>query len=421
MMAKLQAVATRTAGAASGALSNRSSRDKGTAVSTPLAEPVAPSSTSTPGQPKPKSTTEDVKGADQPVVPSAEWSPSPIPSEGGLRSALVGVKSRVPAGLMDIALGEAKRHAKNLIISKLALVGVVGVVVVAGVVLIVRQVKSKPASTVADRVTAALPAPSVNSVNPPTKAPNDTAALLAAKLFAAEQCMASGDLACATSAADQVLRLEPQNIAAIGMKRRLAIQTQEQAKARAPAETEASALATAPVPVQTQVQTQVPALLPSAILTAPSATISIPIGGAMAQDPRSGCRVWKPSLVPNDAVTWSGQCVGGLAEGPGIAQWTADGKSTLTYEGTFRSGMLQGRGRMIAAGGDRYEGDYRDGKREGRGAYIAGTGERYDGEFKDNRRDGQGVITRADGTRVEGMFKDGKPLSLSPSPSLLAR
>lgn len=140
---------------------------------------------------------------------------------------------------------------------------------------------------------------------------------------------------------------------------------------------------------------------------APSTAIPIPTV-AMAQDRRTGCHVWKPSIASNDAVTWSGNCVSGFAEGLGTAQWMADGKNTLTYEGTFRSGLLQGRGKMTAAGGDRYEGDYRDGKREGRGVYISGTGDRYDGEFRDNKRDGRGTLIRADGIRVEGNFMDGK-------------
>ena len=128
----------------------------------------------------------------------------------------------------------------------------------------------------------------------------------------------------------------------------------------------------------------------------------------MAKDTRTGCSVSKPSLAANEVVTWSGQCLGGFANGPGAAQWMADGKPTLTYEGSFRSGMLQGHGKMTAAGGDRYEGNYRDGMRDGRGTYVAATGERYDGDFKDNRRDGRGVVTRADGIRVEGIFKEGK-------------
>ena len=132
---------------------------------------------------------------------------------------------------------------------------------------------------------------------------------------------------------------------------------------------------------------------------------------AMAQDQSSGCRIWKPNLAPSDAVTWSGACVVGLAEGHGTAKWTAAGQNTLTYEGTFRSGLLQGRGKMTAAGGDSYKGEYREGRREGRGVYISSNGDRYEGDFRNNKREGSGMLTRADGTRAKGHFIDGKPVA----------
>ncbi len=140
-------------------------------------------------------------------------------------------------------------------------------------------------------------------------------------------------------------------------------------------------------------------------------TTGLPASGVviMARDPNTGCQVWKPSLTPNEAVTWSGPCVNGFAEGTGTASWTVDGRLALTYEGRFRSGVLQGVGRMIGAGGDRFEGAYRDGKREGYGVYASATGERYEGEFKGNRRHGRGTLIHADGSRVEGTFVDGNP------------
>ena len=134
-----------------------------------------------------------------------------------------------------------------------------------------------------------------------------------------------------------------------------------------------------------------------------------PVG--MARDARSGCFVWKPSLQPNEAVRWTGACANSLAEGQGKAEWLAGGAPTLMYEGTFRGGMMQGFGRMSAAGGDRYEGEYRDGKRDGRGTYIAASGERYDGSWKDNHRNGQGILVRTDGSRIEGQFRDGDPVA----------
>ena len=203
-------------------------------------------------------------------------------------------------------------------------------------------------------------------------------------------------------------------------------------------------------------------------LTTPSITASTSPTAppdTMARDESNGCHVWKPSLQPNETVKWSGGCVDSMAADVGKAEWFADGKPLMTYEGTFRRGMLQGQGRMLAAGGDVYDGDYVDGQRDGRGSYVAANGERYDGdwkanrrhgtgtliyangdryegdfrdnkregrgtytkpdgeryvgEYRDDRREGQGLLVRADGARFEGMFKEGKPLGqvlLPPSP-----
>ena len=121
-------------------------------------------------------------------------------------------------------------------------------------------------------------------------------------------------------------------------------------------------------------------------------------GLSMVKDIRNGCRVWKPAIGPSETVSWSGDCVDSFAEGPGVARWAVDGLNTFTYEGTFRAGLLQGKGKMTAASGDRYEGNYQDGKRDGRGTYTAIAGERYEGEFKDNKRLGRGASSRDEGS-----------------------
>ena len=61
----------------------------------------------------------------------------------------------------------------------------------------------------------------------------------------------------------------------------------------------------------------------------------------MAEDPQSGCKVWKPNVLPTESVTWSGACTDGYASGSGIARWSSGGKELLTYEGTFKGGVVQ--------------------------------------------------------------------------------
>ena len=132
---------------------------------------------------------------------------------------------------------------------------------------------------------------------------------------------------------------------------------------------------------------------------------------AMAEDPQSGCKVWKPNLLPSESVTWSGACTEGYASGNGIARWSSGGKELLTYEGVFKGGLLQGHGVMLASGGDRYEGDYKDGMRDGQGIYTSSAGQRYEGGFRDNKKHGFATVTDANGVRSEVSFQDGQQLN----------
>ena len=128
----------------------------------------------------------------------------------------------------------------------------------------------------------------------------------------------------------------------------------------------------------------------------------------MGQDYQTNCKLWKPNLVPGESVSWSGACIDGYASGNGIARWSNGGVESLVYKGVFRSGVLQGSGVMIAAGGDRYEGDYRDGKRDGKGVYSTSAGQRYAGEFRENKKHGAGIVTDANGVSVQVNFRDGQ-------------
>ncbi len=56
-----------------------------------------------------------------------------------------------------------------------------------------------------------------------------------------------------------------------------------------------------------------------------------------------GCLVWNKEPQPDERISWSGKCEGGLANGPGILTFTAAGRTEIT-EGTMAKGMLEGRG-----------------------------------------------------------------------------
>jgi hypothetical protein len=144
----------------------------------------------------------------------------------------------------------------------------------------------------------------------------------------------------------------------------------------------------------------------------------------LVKDAAAGCAVFKPNLRLGEVVVWKGACANGHAEGNGVARWSANDGTTVTFEGRFAQGKLQGVGTMSASGGDRYEGSYRDGRREGRGVYVSANGDRYEGEYKENQRHGQGSLVLATGNRVVGEWRNGVQIATksdaAPPPAVAA-
>ncbi len=156
--------------------------------------------------------------------------------------------------------------------------------------------------------------------------------------------------------------------------------------------------------------------------------------GANAPEPlgQPGCRI--ADIVPRpmgDAVSWSGACKDGHADGKGVLEWHVSGEGkrklegtlvrgeisgegTLTrdlgkYIGSFRQGMPHGAGYFAyAKSGDRYEGGVVDGQREGAGIMIALDGSVYEGEWKAGKRHGRGKATFALGGSYDGQWHMGR-------------
>src|ERR1700682_5638619 len=99
------------------------------------------------------------------------------------------------------------------------------------------------------------------------------------------------------------------------------------------------------------------ALFASALWLSHSAAYaqSIPAGDYVA-DAKSGCKVWNPHPQPNEAVSWSGACVNGLAQGSGNLQWLKDNKPYEKDEGEWNEGRQFGRGSQDWSSG-RYDGE----------------------------------------------------------------
>lgn len=180
---------------------------------------------------------------------------------------------------------------------------------------------------------------------------------------------------------------------------------------------------------------------------------------ATLTDPKSGCAAIAVDVIAADSISWSGKCVGGLADGLGTATFSSHGKilETITaefdrgqtrdghisvgwpdgshyeggglegrmegwgvlttaagdrFEGQWHAGKLDGHGVALWADGDRYDGNWRAGIAEGQGVQIWSDGRKYEGEWHNDLPDGHGIVTQKDGKRYEGSFAEGQPINL---------
>lgn len=130
--------------------------------------------------------------------------------------------------------------------------------------------------------------------------------------------------------------------------------------------------------------------------------------GEWAVDSATGCKVWNANPQPNETVSWSGNCVGGTANGSGILKFYKYRKPSSIFEGVLKDGKCNGKGTYTWANGDKYVGEFKDDKRTGKGTYTHADGEKYVGEWKDGKRNGKGTYTYADGGKYVGEWKDGE-------------
>ena len=78
------------------------------------------------------------------------------------------------------------------------------------------------------------------------------------------------------------------------------------------------------------------------------------------------------------------------------------------FRGTFKDGLLKGRGMVQWANGDIYEGDFQEGVRTGRGIIKWADGTIYEGDFLSNQCHGEGTMAWPDGTIYYGDWINGK-------------
>ncbi len=86
-----------------------------------------------------------------------------------------------------------------------------------------------------------------------------------------------------------------------------------------------------------------------------------------------------------------------------VTENTSNGK----YEGFYKNGKRNGKGKYTWNSGEVYDGDWVDGNRTGIGTYTWQDGDKYEGGFKNGSRIGKGTFTWADdGTKYIGDWKD---------------
>lgn len=137
-------------------------------------------------------------------------------------------------------------------------------------------------------------------------------------------------------------------------------------------------------------------LIPRKIGSVPIFLAALLASPALAQE----CKVVDPELQE----AYAGPCVGGLAQGEGFAQGTAQ------YRGGFKAGRKHGYGVKRWPSGDRYEGEWVDDRKHGAGTYVWGrgpwAGERYEGEFRMDRRHGMGTYRWPNGDLYSGPWEN---------------
>ena len=102
-----------------------------------------------------------------------------------------------------------------------------------------------------------------------------------------------------------------------------------------------------------------------------------------------GCHVWDESLLPEQTVTWTGECAESLAQGAGTLKWVSDGgKKTQEETGQLQAGKYHGRWKILYSSGYVYEGPHERGKRHGQWV-IQGPDD--NGELSGNKMEGRYV------------------------------
>lgn len=167
------------------------------------------------------------------------------------------------------------------------------------------------------------------------------------------------------------------------------------------------------------------------LITLPTLLTTSLVHANWIADPDTLCKVHNPNPLPNETITWSGDCKDGYAHGTGTLQFFKNKQKTDTYVGTYQNGRASGQGVAKFSNGDNYDGNWQDDKMHGTGVYTTAkggvykgewlngnmhgkgsyqffNGNHYDGDWQNNNQHGYGIYRHKDGLVYEGEWKDNK-------------
>ena len=115
------------------------------------------------------------------------------------------------------------------------------------------------------------------------------------------------------------------------------------------------------------------------------------------------CHAWTDHFYGGEAVTWSGDCLGGKAHGEGKLVWPWESQEAyFVSEQDWKSRLID------------QSGIYRDGRQYGRWIFRFADGEVHEGHYVEGRKNGQWTYCRPGGFQKERTeFSNGKKHGIS--------
>ena len=111
-------------------------------------------------------------------------------------------------------------------------------------------------------------------------------------------------------------------------------------------------------------------------------------------------------FIWNDGNSYEGEIQNDLFNGFGIYKWDKNKQ----YEGNWKNGKMNGKGKMLYSDGSFYEGDFVDNLRCGFGKYVWNKNKYYEGQWNNNKQNGKGIYNK-NGYIIKGFWIDGKIIS----------